>query len=38
MRRYYIVGNRAFDSRGEAVDYCNGSDFDPETMIQEERE
>jgi len=35
MRKYYIVGNRAFDTFGEATEYCEGCDFDEETMITE---
>lgn len=35
MKKYYIVGNRAFNTFGEATDYCGESDFDEETMITE---
>lgn len=35
MRKYYIVGNRAFNTFGEATEYCEACDFDGETMITE---
>lgn len=35
MRKYYIVGNRAFNTFGEATEYCEACDFDGETMIAE---
>lgn len=35
MRKYYIVGNRAFNSFCEATEYCEDCDFDGETMITE---
>lgn len=35
MRKYYIVGNRAFNSFCEATEYCEECDFDGETMITE---
>ena len=35
MRKYYIVGNRAFTTFGEATEYCEDCDFDVETMIKE---
>lgn len=31
---YYIVGNRAFTNKEEAIIYCNECDFDPELMIE----
>lgn len=35
MKKYYIVGNRAFTTFGEATDYCDENDFDGESMIVE---
>lgn len=35
MKKYYIVGNRAFTTFGKATDYCEDCDFDGETMITE---
>lgn len=35
MKRYYIVGNRAFETWGQASEYCEQCDFDGETMITE---
>lgn len=34
----YIVGNRTFTTYEQAENYCNNSDFDPDTMIQKEEE
>lgn len=35
MKKYYIVGNRAFDTFCQASEYCEENDFDGETMIIE---
>jgi hypothetical protein len=32
--KFYIVGNRAFNSKLEAIQYCNKCDFDPEIMVE----
>jgi hypothetical protein len=31
----YEVGNRTFSTHAEALQYCNESDFDPDTMLKE---
>jgi hypothetical protein len=35
MKRYWIVGNRAFETWVQASEYCEQCDFDGETMITE---
>ena len=38
MKKYFIVGNKPFTLRADAIKYCTDCDFDPETMIEEENE
>ena len=35
MRKYYIVGNRAFETWVQATEYCEENDFDGDTLITE---
>ena len=35
MKKYYIVGNRAFETWIQATEYCEENDLDGETMILE---
>lgn len=35
MKRYWIVGNRAFETWVQATEYCEQCDFDGESMITE---
>lgn len=35
MEHYYIVGNRAFATIDEAIEYCEANDFEPLGMIAE---